>query len=150
MAEGPGNHRVPYETGLYTPAVTERVYRRLTREAEKSIREGSGAILDATFIERSKREKIVRTAAKTNTPLFVIECRAADETTEKRLAQRAAEGKDLSDGRWEIYIKQKAAYEPMEEFPEANRLVLDTARPVDLLAMNCEKFLRAGLAGGQP
>jgi aminoglycoside phosphotransferase family enzyme/predicted kinase len=149
MAEGPGNHRDPYETGLYTPAVTERVYRRLTREAEKSIREGSGAILDATFIERSKREKIVRAAAKTKTPLFVIECRAVDETTEKRLAQRAAEGKGLSDGRWEIYIKQKAAYKPMEEFPEANRLVLDTARPLDLLAMNCEKFLRAALACGQ-
>ena len=145
LAEDAGRHLVAYETGLYTPGTTEKVYRRLARAAEKSIREGSGAVLDATFIEKSKREKIARLAAKHNAPLCVIECRASDETTEKRFAQRVAEGKDLSDGRWEVYVRQKAAYEPAEEFAEADRLVMDTERPVDVLATSCERFLRARL-----
>jgi predicted kinase len=64
----------------------------------------------------------------------------------KRLAQRAAEEKDSSDGRREIYVRQKAAYEPAEEFAEADRLVMDTERPVDVLATSCKRFLRARLA----
>jgi hypothetical protein len=126
--------------------MTTTVYRQLARAAEQSIEEGSGAILDATFIERAKREKIARIAAKYNVPLFVVQCRASDETTETRLAQRAAEGKDLSDGRWEIYLKQKSACEPMDELAETNRLVLDTEQPIKVLVMDCEKFFHARLA----
>jgi predicted kinase len=142
----PGKHIVAYQTGIYSPAMTKTVYRQLARAAEESIKEGSGAVLDATFIEKAKREKIARITAKYNVPRFVVQCRASDETTEKRLAQRAAEGKDLSDGRWEIYLKQKSACEPMDKLAETNRLVLDTEQPIDVLAMNCEKFFRARLA----
>jgi aminoglycoside phosphotransferase family enzyme/adenylate kinase family enzyme len=146
LADKPGKHIVAYQTGIYSPAMTTTVYRQLARAAEQSIEEGSGAILDATFIERAKREKIARIAAKYNVPLFVVQCRASDETTETRLAQRAAEGKDLSDGRWEIYLKQKSACEPMDELAETNRLVLDTEQPINVLAMDCEKFFHARLA----
>ena len=147
LADKPGKHIVAYETALYSPAMTKTVYRQLAREGEKSIEEGSGAILDATFIEKAKREKIARITAKYNVPLFVVQCRASDETTEKRLAQRAAEGRDLSDGRWDIYVKQKSACEPMDALAETNRLVLDTEQPIGVLAMNCEKFFRARLGG---
>jgi len=146
LADKPGKHLAAYETGRYSPAMTKTVYRQLARAAEESIKERSGAILDATFIEKAKREKIARIAARYHVPLFIVQCRASDETTEKRLAQRAAEGRDLSDGRWDIYVKQKSACEPMDALAETNRLVLDTEQPIGVLAMNCEKFLRARLA----
>jgi aminoglycoside phosphotransferase family enzyme/predicted kinase len=140
---GNGRQRVPFNEGIYCPTMTEKTYTKMAREAEKQIFAGTGAIIDATFGQRAHREKIVRLAEKHTVPLVLIECVASDETTEKRLAQREAEGKDVSDGRWEIYSKQKAAYQPINEVPLANCLKLNTELPREQLVRASEKFLRA-------
>jgi uncharacterized protein len=140
-----GRQAVPFNEGIYSQNMTEKTYAKIAREAEKQILEGEGAILDATFGQKAHREKIVRLAERHRVPLVLIHCVASDETTEKRLAQRQAEGKDVSDGRWEIYSKQKAAYEPINELPLANCLKLNTENPLEQLARASEKFLRARL-----
>jgi uncharacterized protein len=89
---------------------------------------------------------VTRMAAKHNVPVFLIHCFATDSTIKNRLDQRAAEGRDLSDGRWEIYIEQKAACEPPSEMPVQNYLELNTAQPIGELAAVCEKFLSSRLA----
>jgi hypothetical protein len=145
MAGEAGKHIVPFGTDIYSEAMTEKAYAGITREAEKQVLAGNGAILDATFIRRAHREEVLRLAAKYAVPLGVIRCFASDETAKKRLAQRVEEGKDISDGRWEIYEKQKEAYEPMDEMPAAACLDLDTGTGVDQLARASEKFLRRRL-----
>jgi predicted kinase len=140
-----GRQAVPFNEGIYSANMTEKTYAKIAREAETQILEGKGAILDATFGQKALREKIVRLAERHRVPLVLIHCVASDETTEKRLAQRQAEGKDASDGRWEIYSKQKAAYEPINELPLANCLELNTENPLEQLARASEKFLRARL-----
>ncbi len=143
IAGKPGRQAVPFNEDIYSPDMTEKTYAKIAREAEKQILEGEGAILDATFGQKAHREKIVRLAEKHAVPLVLIHCVASDETTKKRLAQREAEGKDVSDGRWEIYSKQKAAYEPINELPLANCLELNTELPREQLVRASEKFLRA-------
>jgi uncharacterized protein len=138
-----GPQAVPFNEGIYSLDMTEKTYAEIAWEAEKQILEGEGAILDATFGQKAHREKIVRLAEKHGVPLVLIHCVASDETTEKRLAQREAEGKDVSDGRWEIYSKQKAAFEPINELPLTNCLELNTELPLEQLARASEKFLRA-------
>jgi len=138
-----GRQAVPFNEGIYSANMTENTYAKIAREAEKQILEGKGAILDATFGQKAHREKIVRLAERHRVPLVLIHCVASDETTEKRLAQREAEGKGVSDGRWEIYSKQKAAFEPINELPPANCLKLNTELPREELARVSEKFLRA-------
>jgi predicted kinase len=138
-----GRQAVPFNEGIYSQNMTEKTYAKIAREAEKQILAGEGAIIDATFGQKAHREKIVRLAEKHRVPLVLIHCVASDETTEKRLAQREAEGKDVSDGRWEIYSKQKAAFEPINELPPANCLKLNTELPREQLARVTEKFLRA-------
>ena len=145
IAGKPGRQAVPFNEEIYSPDMTEKTYAKIAREAEKQILEGEGAILDATFGQKAHREKIVRLAEKHKVPLVLIHCVASDETTKKRLAQREAEGKDVSDGRWEIYSKQKAAFEPINELPLANCLKLNTELPLEQLARASEKFLRAQL-----
>ena len=120
--------------------MTEKTYAKIAWEAEKQILEGEGAILDATFGQKAHREKIVRLAERHRVPLVLIHCVASDETTEKRLAQREAEGKGVSDGRWEIYSKQKAAFEPINELPPANCLKLNTELPREQLARVVKSF----------
>ena len=131
--------------GIYNPQMTKKTYAKLAREAEKQILNGIGAILDATFGQQSSRQKILRLAEKHKVPLLLIRCSASEETTQRRLLQRATEGEDVSDGRWEIYAEQKAGYEPINEIPLAAHLELNTESPVEQLARSSERFLRSQL-----
>ena len=145
IARKQGPQAVPFNEEIYSLDMTEKTYAKIAREAEKQILEGEGAILDATFGQKAHREKIVRLAEKHKVPLVLIQCVGSDETTEKRLAQREAEGKNVSDGRWEIYSKQKAGYQPINELPPANCLKLNTELPPEQLVRASEKFLRERL-----
>ncbi|MGH7826864.1 MAG: AAA family ATPase, partial [Candidatus Binatia bacterium] len=143
LAGESGRNIAPFEQGIYSQPMTEETYLEMTREAEEQVLTGGGAILDATFSRRANRERVLGLAKKHGVPLAVIHCSASDETTRKRLAQRAEEGKDISDGRWEIYGRQKEAYEPMEEIPAESRLELNTEADVEQLAGVALSFVRS-------
>jgi aminoglycoside phosphotransferase family enzyme/predicted kinase len=141
-----GRVAVPFNEGIYSVAMTERTYARMGREAENQVARGKGAILDATFIQKVNREKMFRLATKLRVPLFVIDCVASDGTTKERLMQRAAEGRDLSNGRWEIYTQQKKMQQPVRDIVSDNTcLELNTEAPVSQLIQACERFLRSRL-----
>jgi aminoglycoside phosphotransferase family enzyme/predicted kinase len=146
MAGKLARQTIPFNQGIYSPAMTEKTYAAMARRAKNEIVKGKGAIVDATFGQRAHRNKVVRLAEKYQVPIFLIRCSACEETTKKRLTQRAAEGIDISDGRWEIYLDQKAAFQPMDDIPPADCLELDTEPALDTLALACERFLCARLA----
>jgi uncharacterized protein len=150
MAEKPGRQSVPFNTGIYHPAMTERTYAKMARNAERQIRNGGGAILDATFGQKRERAKLIRLAQKHGVRLFVIHCVASEETTKERLRQRALEEKDISDGRWEIYVRQAVAYQPLDDIPATARLELNTEASLEQLARVSEEFLRSRHDGGPP
>jgi aminoglycoside phosphotransferase family enzyme/predicted kinase len=145
LAGKSGREDVPINAGIYRQPMTEKIYGKIVRDAEKQILNGRGAILDATFAQRANREKMSRMAAKHNVPVFLIHCFATDATIKHRLAQRTTEGRDLSDGRWEIYVEQKARCEAPSEIPVQHYLELNTIQPVEELAAVCERFLRSRL-----
>jgi predicted kinase len=140
-----GRRVVPLLADIYSAAFTERTYAKMAREAEKQIVLGNGVILDATFGRRAQRDKFIQLAAKYHVPLMIIHCAADEATTERRLRLRAAQGSDVSDGRWEVYVAQKAAYEPLHELSAEQVLELDTDAPVEQLVDRCEKLLRERL-----
>jgi predicted kinase len=148
MAGNAKRQAVPFNVGIYSPVMTERTYAAMTEEAEKQILAGTGAILDATFAQKGKRENVVRLAQRYQTPLFDIRCLASEETTRRRLAQREQAGKDISDGRWEIYLRQKADYQG-DGIASVPRLELNTEAPGEELAQQCERFIRSGLKKAQ-
>ena len=135
-----------YGEGIYSATMTEKTYRKMARAAEKLIAQGKGVILDASFLRRAQREKLVRLAEKHKIPLLVMHCSASDRTTQERLAHRQAQGRDVSDGRWEIFLRQKDAFESFDDIEPAARLELNTEAPAEALADACEKFLRSRLA----
>jgi predicted kinase len=126
--------------------MTELTYTDMLRQAEKQIERGHGAIVDATFVRRAQRKKFLQLAEKHRVPLALIHCSTSDTVAEKRLAQRAAEGKDISDGRWEIYVEQKAVDEAIEEISPSSLLMLNTDASLDQLAQTSEQFLRSRLS----
>jgi len=125
--------------------MAEKTYGKIVREAEKQILAGRGAILDATFAQRANREKVSRMAVKHNIPVFLVHCFATDAIIKDRLAHQTGQGIDLSDGRWELCVEQKAKCERPNEIPVQNYLELNTVQPVAELAAVCERFLRSRL-----
>ena len=141
-----GRQNLPFKSGIYSATMTERAYARMAREAEKLLQEGRATILDATFIRRAHRERIVKLAERAKVPLLVIHLSASEAATENRLSRRYAEGKDISDGRWEVFLQQKKIFEPLAEIPSTFCLELSTEAPLDRLISDCEKFVRRRMA----
>ena len=141
-----GRQTEGYSEGIYSPAMTEKTYAKMARDAQKLIASGKGVILDATFIQREQRQRMARLAAKRHVPILLIHCSVAEETIQQRLIQRVAQGLDVSDGRWEIYLRQKDHFDAFDEVALGACLELSTDAAVDKLASTCEQFLRARLA----
>jgi hypothetical protein len=142
-----GRQFAAYGQEIYSATMTEKTYKKMARTAEPLIAQGKGVILDASFLRRAQREKFVRLAGKHKIPLLLIHCWASDLTTQVRLAHRQAQGQDVSDGRWEIFLRQKDAFESFDDIEFAARLELNTEAPAEGLADACERFLRSRLAG---
>jgi predicted kinase len=145
LAGSSGRQAAPYDEGIYSVTMTEKTYAKMARMADKLLAQGRAVILDATFLSRAQREKITRLADKHRIQLLSIHCAAADEITKERLRQRANSATDISDGRWEIYVKQKEIYQPVNEFASADCLELNTGAPAQTPAVRSEQFLRARL-----
>jgi predicted kinase len=147
LAAKSGRQLVPVETAV-DAALPEKTYAKMARETEKQILAGNGAILDATFAQRGHREKIQRVAAKHRVPLFLIHCAVPEQVIKMRLAQSAESGNTPQD-RWNSYVEQKAACQPIRELPSGDCLNLNTEPPLDEVAAVCERFLRSRLAQRQ-
>ncbi len=145
LAGKQGRQAAPYNQGIYSAAMTEKTYARMSREAEKLILSGRGVILDGTFVNRSQRQKILALAHRYQFPLLAVHCVVSDDITRERLAHRESAATDVSDGRWEIYEQQKTAFQPLDDIPVADRVELDTDATLDALAITCEKFIRTRL-----
>lgn len=131
----------PFGKGIYSSAVTERTYRALARLAGKRLVIGESAVLDATYIDSGKREQLKNLAETSGARLVLIVCSCAEHVVKKRLASRTAEKVKISDGRMEIYEKQKEIFsEPGAG--EADRIIhLDTDSPVEEIIARLEKML---------
>ena len=140
-----GRQYVPFNTGIYSQKMTDKTYQELARRAEEQIIYRRGAILDATFGAKTQRQRILHLGQCYHVPVFFLHCAAPEQTTKARLAQRATENRDISDGRWEIYLEQARAFQPVDESSSGNHLELNTEIPVDQLAHACEKFLHSRL-----
>ncbi len=60
----------------------------------------------------------------------MIECRVDPTIAKDRLRERARHA-SVSDGRLEIFDDFVARWEPIDELPDSEHLVLDTSRSID-------------------
>jgi predicted kinase len=102
-----------YGSGLYSPAASEATYRELLARADRSLAAGQSVIIDATCQKRRVRESLHRLAANHEVPLYLFVAEAPEEVIRERLAERIRQKTAISDGRWEIYQRQKAEFEPV-------------------------------------
>ena len=114
----------------YSAAARERVYEEIAEQAQTLVAEGRPVVIDGTYIERRRREPIIEVATRTNSPLLVVECSAPDVVVRERQTRRQGEAWTTSEGRWEVYLEQKARIERTTELPDSQRIGIDTTAPL--------------------
>jgi aminoglycoside phosphotransferase family enzyme/predicted kinase len=118
------------DAGAYTPEVRALVYDRMLRDARAHLSLGHPVILDATHAQRALRMPACALADELEIPFFAIEVDAGDEVVRARLAARSKQAVAASDAGWDVYLAQKAHFEPLDEIPASARMRIDGAAPL--------------------
>ncbi len=113
---------------LYAPDITSRVYSEMVRQAGSFLAGGHAVVLDGTYLTRPQRQAVFELAERRDVPLLLVECQAPDEVIRLRQGKRGAEPWTASDATWEVYLSQKAVYEPPREVPAERSLVVDSTQ----------------------
>ena len=103
--------------GIYSDDTSRLIYDKAYDLAAKKIKQGKTVIIDASFKRRAERQKTMRLAHNLGIHFYVLECTCSDEIARKRLEKRTQENDNASDGRWELYQKQKNDFDAINEAP---------------------------------
>lgn len=136
-----GDARAAYEAGVYTPSKTEATYEQMASKAETYLVKKKGVILDATFQRQRQRERMIRLAAQHGAEWLVVFCQTSDAVIRERLRRRERDAQDGSDADWEVYLKQKEAFEPFFELSPECSLQIDTSGSIPDLVEKVERGL---------
>lgn len=119
-----------FAQGIYTEDFSEKTYTRLLELAAAHLKKGTSVVLDASYHKKKERQRLCRRLIAT--PRFVL-CVCSEPEMKRRMACRQLDSEAVSDGRWEIYLKQKDEFELPEELAVDQLLVINTGAPVDKL-----------------
>ena len=127
----PTQHRFEaFDRGIYSPDFSRRTYEEMFRLARNSLLQGYSVILDATFRYPEDREEAARLARELGAGFFILETVCPPELVRARLDERLR-GETPSDGRWEIYLKEKETWQEVTEAPPRHHWRIDTSRPLE-------------------
>ncbi|MBI2857056.1 MAG: AAA family ATPase, partial [Chloroflexi bacterium] len=122
-------HRLDgFESGMYSREFTRRTYHEAFREARRHLEQGRSVIVDATFLDPAERARARELAAEMSARFMAVECVLPEQVVRPRLEKRISEP-SVSDGRWEVYVHQKATFTPLSELPDSEHVVVDTSAP---------------------
>ena len=121
--------------GIYTPAFSERTYQAMLDSAAQDFNKGAtGVVLDGSYSKATDRHKVCELAHTLETKIFFILCSCSEQETQRRLSLRAQDPNAVSDGRWEIFVRQRTTFEQPDELPPHQFTHIDTeAEPQELL-----------------
>lgn len=118
----------PVDGGLYTPEQSERTFAHLAEVAAGALRAGEHVIVDATFIERTRRDQFLELAERLGITACILYCDAPESVLRERVARRTGSGTDPSEATGAVLDLQLARFEP----PAAEEPVIrvDTSTPI--------------------
>jgi len=116
------------EEGIYSADFTRRTYDTLYQEAAKCLAAGYPVILDAAFLKAHERAEAQQIATQAGADFYILECFADPNTVKARLDARQGQT-IVSDGHWEIYLKQQEWFE-RPNTNEPTQVTVDTSQPL--------------------
>lgn len=128
-----------FNQGIYDRESTKATYRDMLIRAEKYLGAGRSVIVDATFKRKDDRNEFQKLAKRYNVPMYVIQTFCPENIIKLRLDMRLQKPGETSDGRWELFYRQKEEFEPLES-DEGRFIFVDTSNPV---SYTVDKILEA-------
>ncbi|HGG58322.1 MAG TPA: aminoglycoside phosphotransferase [Gammaproteobacteria bacterium] len=121
--------------GIYTTSASEQTYRRLASLAEILLRAGLPVIVDASFLQADWRQTFRDLAQAAGSSFVIIDCVAATDVLERRIANRLRAGTDPSEADLAVLKRQLATRDPLTDEEQRQTLRLDTQQSVDETAL---------------
>lgn len=97
--------------GQYDRNTKNLIYKTMQEKASSALQEGQKVVLDGTFYKQKLRKNYIAFAKKLEQPIKWIELKA----TEKAIIERVQQKRTYSEADYEVYLKVKAAFEPMQQ-----------------------------------
>ncbi len=100
------NSNSPIDGGIYAREASELTYQRLHELAQELLAAGWSVIVDAAFLERSRRDAFRALAAQTGVPFFIVAPQATPAQLRARVLRRLAKGHDASEATLPVLEQQ--------------------------------------------
>lgn len=115
-----------FKQGNYAPAMSHRVYARLTDCAESCLQAGFNVIVDAAFLDASDRELLLSLADRMVVRCAFVSCSADPTTLLERVAARAEHGADPSEADESVLRSQLRDFVPLNAQQQHRVITVDT------------------------
>jgi predicted kinase len=115
------------------PEHRDRIYGELLVRIEHALAKGISLVVDGTYLHRRHREGVMELASRMGIVPMFLECRLAKSETIARLDRRYKKNRIRPGSRPELLDEQSLIYEPPDELPAENVLVLNMNQPVPRL-----------------
>jgi predicted kinase len=119
-------------SGIYSREATELTYARLARVAESILRSGYDALVDATFLARSRRRAMGELATGLGAGFGILAMDAPIEILRQRVVRRLEEGCDASEATLKVLEAQAAGFEPLDSAEQGMALEIDSSDPPEM------------------
>jgi len=104
------------ETDPYSPEVNDWLFgTHLPLLTQRMLSSGFHVIVDATFLRKRERQRMLSLAKQHGHPALIVACDCSDATAIERIRQRQAEGRDPSEADLTVRERQKHWLEPLDE-----------------------------------
>ncbi len=125
----------PSSSDLYSPAATERTYARLEKLARTIARAGYPVIVDATFLAREHRQRLLAVARELDLPAHILALHAPAPVLRGRVVERASRGGDVSDATPTVVEAQLERDDPLTPSEAEIAIFVDTGQAIELEAL---------------
>jgi len=129
--------------GIYTPEFTAKTYQAMLDLAGQDLLQDGveGVVLDGSYSRRADRKNVIGLADEQKADILFILCSCRDKEVKRRLDLRAKDPTAVSDGRWEIFVRQKELFEFPDELRPDRLLQLDTEAEPEQLLIVLQEFI---------
>ena len=116
--------------GMYTARANRRSYAALAEIADRLLRNGHNALIDAAFLRRSQRLEFLQVASANDARFAILDCQAAPAELRRRILTRARGGSDASEADLAVLDRQLRTAEPLDPAERRHSVVVDTERAI--------------------
>ena len=135
------SQRESVDSGIYTNVFSQKTYKALLDEAEIKLKQGESVIIDASYQYAHDRQDVTELAKNLDSQVYFILCQCPEIEMKRRMNLREKDPAAVSDGRWEIYLKQEKRFQSPDELSASELIILDTRASLEELLEELQEKL---------